>query len=110
MSLFTQTLDRAIRKTKVRDSKPRRSKDAKPFNVTKILKTAKSANGNTYYIVQDDSGHYVVTNDKTGNGGGAFEFSKANAERTLSSWLKMDSLEKKYGKAEAYKKWMAGEE
>lgn len=102
--------DRLLKKYNPNDAKLRKSKDAKPFKVTKVLKTAKSANGDTYYIVQDDSGHYVVTSDKTGNGGGVFEFSKANAERTLNSWLKIDSLEKKYGKSKGYEMYLAGKD
>lgn len=102
-------MTKCLETVKVTDSKKKRTRD-KGFPVKKVHKSVKSALGNTYYIVEDDRGQFWVTTDKTGNGGGTMEFSMSNAVKTLKDYLKMDELEKKYGKQEGYKKWMRGED
>lgn len=102
-------MTKCLETVKTTDSKKKRTADKGIF-VKKVHKSVKSALGNTYYIVEDDRGYLWVTTDKTGNGGGTMEFSMANAVKTLKDYLKMDELEKKYGKQEGYKKWMRGED
>ena len=102
-------MTKCLETVKTTDSKKRRTADKGIF-VKKVHKSVKSALGNTYYIVEDDRGYLWVTTDKTGNGGGTMEFSMTNAVKTLKDYLKMDELEKKYGKQEGYKKWMRGED
>lgn len=102
-------MTKCLETVKTTDSKKKRTADKGIF-VKKVHKSVKSALGNTYYIVEDDRGAFWVTTDKTGNGGGTMEFSMANAVKTLKDYLKMDELEKKYGKQEGYKKWMRGED
>lgn len=83
------------------------TRDSKPFEVDKTIMHEKDANGKMLYLVKSGS-FYVTTTDPTGHGGGIFDVNLKNAQETFKSNLLMTKLEKKYGKQEAYKRYLAG--
>ena len=83
------------------------TKDSKPFKVDKKIMHEKDANGKILYLVKSGD-FYVTTNDPTGHGGGIFDVNLKNAQETFKSNLLITKLEKKYGKQEVYKKYLAG--
>lgn len=83
------------------------TKDSKPFKVDKVIMHEKDANGKMLYLVKSDN-FYVTTVDPTGRGGGIFDLNLKNAQETFKSNILMAKLEKKYGKQEGRKKYLAG--
>ena len=91
-----------------KDSKSFIARDSKPFEVDKTIMHEKDANGKMLYLVKSGS-FYVTTSDPTGHGGGIFDVNLKNAQETFKSSLLMTKLEKKYGKQEAYKRYLRGD-
>ena len=49
-----------------------------------------------------------LPDDPTGNGGGIFDVNLKNSQETFKAQKLIEKLEKKYGKQEAYKRFIAG--
>lgn len=91
--------------------------DAPPVDVLGIVQSKRDNTGKTWYIlsISTKSGNkgYLVTSEYDGgfhhSGGGAVSFNLNTAKADLDAFITINNLNAKYGQAEGYKRYMAGQ-
>lgn len=92
-------------------------KDAPPVDVLGIVQSKRDNTGKTWYLlsISTKSGNkgYLVTGEYDGgfhhSGGGAVSFNLNTAKADMDAFITIANLKSKYGEAEGYKRYMAGQ-
>lgn len=92
-------------------------KDAPPVDVLGIVQSKRDNTGKTWYLlsISTKSGNkgYLVTSEYDGgfhhSGGGAVSFNLNTAKADMDAFITIANLKSKYGEAEGYKRYMAGQ-
>lgn len=91
--------------------------DGSPVDVLNVVQSKRDNTGKTWYLLEismrSGTRAYIVTADykgeKTYTGGGAVSFSLGAAKSDLDAFITINNLNSKYGQAEGYKRYMAGQ-
>lgn len=103
--IHSGNIEKYITDSSIKDASPI-IVEAIPYKNEMYVVLEFSWNGSKRWIVVAKENYH---NEKKYTGGGVVEFSLNGAKKTADDFYTMNKLEKKHGRTEGYKKWMAGE-